>query len=96
MPTSIPYDPKSKQRYIDHYVKLKISYPSAYRQCMAQFRDMSEGGDGGQLPCIGEPVAYDRRGAPIWVTCRARNYPDYPNSFFKEVLEALGEVFPVG
>jgi len=93
---SVPYGPKTKQRTIDHYLNLKVVYPSAYRQCMSQYRDMARGGDGGQLPCVGEPVAYDRQGSPIWVTCRDRNYRGYPDSFFQEVLEALGEVFQTG
>jgi len=50
------------------------------REIRWQYTDMANGGDGGDL-------GFEENGE---TTCRAVNYPGYPDSFFQEVCSCLG------
>ena len=69
---------------IARYFQMKVIAPSMYHEVMDQYRDMCTGGDGGSLEYIPE-------GLKCVASYRERYYPDQPDSFFKEVLEGLGE-----
>jgi len=47
-----------------------------------QYADMAAGGDGGDL-------GFEEKGE---TTCRAVNYPGYPDEFFQEVRNLMGWV----
>ena len=69
---------------IARYFQMKVVAPSMYHEAMDQYRDMSAGGDGGSLGYIPE-------GFKHIASYRERYYPDREDSFFRKVLEGLGE-----
>ena len=88
-----PYEMASRYR------DMKVYGPNMYRESIYQYSDMARGGNGGILHgmsitnsewaehCVSHMMPVD---SPI--TCRAYNYPGYPDSFFQQVLEMLGEM----
>lgn len=70
---------------IKNYKALQEMKPhsSILREVRIQYADMAAGGDGGTLGFTPDGLNH----AP---TCREYNYPDKPDSFFKEVRAALG------
>ena len=68
---------------------------SMYREVMYQYQDMARGGDGGELGWIPEDWSEFTVNSMLPVTtvptCRNYNYPKYPDSFFRRVLDLLGE-----
>ena len=58
-------------------------HSSILREVRIQYADMAAGGDGGTLGFT--PDGFNRP-----PTCREYNYPLEPDSFFKEVREAVG------
>ena len=74
---------KTVEGLVKHYKEME-SYSthatnSMIREVKQQYVDMAKGGDGGQLPGFDEGK-----------TCRSYNYPGYPDSFFRDVCEAMG------
>ena len=66
----------------------RIPNSSMLREVKWQYADMASGGGGGELGHT--PSDYD--GPPVGEygpTCRAYNYPDYPDSFFQEVCALM-------
>ena len=57
-------------------------YSSIIREVKGQYRDMAAGGDGGDLGFV-DDISGER-------TCRAMNYPGYPDHWFQEVMNLLG------
>ena len=58
-------------------------HSSMLREVRIQYADMAQGGNGGEL-------GYTPPGYNHIPTCREYNYPDKPDSFFQEVVAALG------
>ena len=56
------------------------AHSSIYEELRWQYKDMANGGDGGDM-------GYTKNGAS---TCRGINYKGYPDSFFREVSERMG------
>jgi len=84
------------QQIIERYQQLRQYGRSMYREAMWQYADMACGGDGGPLGhtpedwaqiCVDSMLPVD-----VEPTCRAYNYPGYPDSFFQEVLSGLQHV----
>jgi hypothetical protein len=68
---------------------------SMYAQVIYQYDEMSKGGDGGSLgywpedwPDKAVSTYQSVMGPP---SCRAYNYPGYPDKYFTRVLELLNE-----
>ena len=72
------------EKTIARYFQMKVVAPIMYHEAMAQYRDMSRGGDGGSLGYIPE-------GFKHITSYRERYYPGQSDSFFQQVLEGLGE-----
>ena len=80
---------------VTRYRDMKHFANGMYLEAIWQYRDMARGGDGGELGF--EPSDRDAflvnslqpLDAPV--TCRAYNYPGYPDSFFRAVLDRLNE-----
>ena len=87
----------SVHEMIQRYAEMKHFGSSMYRESMWQYADMARGGDGGELGFIPEDWAKmcvdAMRPVDSVPTCRAYNYPGYPDSFFAAVLDGLGEVW---
>jgi hypothetical protein len=92
-----PYSDISVEEMVTRYAEMKHFANGMYLEAMWQYRDMARGGDGGLLGYT--PSDWARRcvdnmrpidGSP---SCRAYNYPDYPDAYFSEVLTALGEAY---
>ncbi len=89
------YSDVSVEEMVTRYAEMKHFANSMYLEAMWQYRDMARGGVGGLLGYT--PNDWARRcvdamrpvGEPP--SCRAYNYPDYPDSYFAAVLKALGE-----
>ena len=69
---------------IARYFQMKVVAPGMYHEAMAQYRDMAASGDGGSLGYIPE-------GFKHIASYRERYYAAQPDSFFRKVLEGLGE-----
>jgi hypothetical protein len=67
---------------VSYYVQMRESQPtsSILREVRWQYADMAEGGDGGDLGF----VEIENK------TCRAENYPGYPDRFFQDVRDLMG------
>ena len=90
------YEQKAIER-ASHYRDLREFTPqsSMYREAMYAYQDMARGGDGGPLGFTPEDwreTCIDRY-LPVTTvpTCRNYNYPNHPDSFFRRVLNLLGE-----
>ena len=72
-------------RMVNHYRDLRHGgssmQSSMYREAMWQYADMANGGDGGPGDSSGGTTT----------TIRHDYYKGYPDSFFMQVLSALGE-----
>jgi hypothetical protein len=70
---------------IQNYKAMQARMPnsSILREVQHQYRNMSEGGDGG-------PMGYTPPDLNHEPTCREYNYPGKTDDFFKEVRTALG------
>ena len=84
------------QQIIEQYQQLRQYGSSMYREAMWQYADMASGGDGGPLGYIPEDwpqICVDSM-LPVDIepTCRAYNYPGYPDDFFQEVLAGLQHI----
>lgn len=82
---------KSALEVMFYYKQMEETIPnsSMLREVRGQYADMARGGTGGELGHT--PSDYD--GLPVGEygpTCRAYNYPDYPDSFFQEVCALMG------
>ena len=73
---------KSAEETITYYKALRSMKPhsSTLREVRFQYKDMAQGGDGGELGYA--PDGFNR--SP---SCREYNYPLHPDSFFQEVVE---------
>lgn len=80
---------KTAEETIKQYRMMQSAGPrsSMLREIEWQYTDMAEGGDGGRLHF--KPSDWDGT-HPQGPTCREYNYPGVPDSFFREVAEALG------
>jgi len=72
------------EKTIAQYFQMKALAPMMYHEAMDQYRAMATGGDGGSLGYIPE-------GFKHIISYRKRFYPKRPDSFFRMVLEGLGE-----
>ena len=72
------------EKTIAQYFQMKALAPIMYYEAMVQYRDMCTGGDGGSMGYI--PEGFKRI-----VSYRKCYYPKRPDSFFRGVLEGLGE-----
>ena len=82
---------KSTLETVLYYKEMEKLNPEGgvLREVKLQYRDMANGGDGGEMGY----VPSDYNGPPVGeygVTCRAYNYPGYPDSFFQEVCSLMG------
>jgi len=66
-------------RVIVHFRGMEEYGPRMVREVKWQYADMANGGDGGAL-------AFEENGE---TTCRAVNYPGYPDEFFEEVCDLM-------
>ena len=66
------------------YFQMKVVAPIMYHEAMGQYRDMAAGGDGGSLGYVPE-------GFKHIISYRECYYTSRSNSFFRQVLEGLGE-----
>ena len=73
---------RTVEQMVEVYTDMKnrSSYDSMYHEVMWQYLDMAKGGDGGEL-------GFTRDGE---TTCRGINYKGYPDSFFRQVCDAMG------
>ena len=73
------------------YRQMETQLPTSgiLREVRYQYADMSCGGDGGPLGYTPSDYTGPTPG-PAGVTCRAYNYPCYPDEFFQEVCDLLG------
>ena len=89
------YSTTEIQEMVSRYAEMKHFGASTYREAMYQYADMARGGEGGELgytPGDWVKMCVDAmRPVDTPATCRAYNYPDYPDSFFRAVLDGLGE-----
>jgi len=69
---------------IARYFQMKVVAPNMYHEAMGQYQTMATGGDGGSMGYIPE-------GFKHVASYRERYYPDREDSFFRQVLEGLGE-----
>ncbi len=88
-----PYDTVKFAEIVQRYQDLREFGSSMYREAMWQYADMATGGDGGPLGFTPEDWAQicvnNMQPVDSEPTCRAYNYPDYPDEFFRDVLAAL-------
>ena len=82
---------KTTLETVVYYKEMEKTAPNSgmLREVKYQYADMATGGDGGELGY----TPPDYKGPPAGeygVTCRAYNYPGYPDSFFQEVCSLLG------
>jgi hypothetical protein len=91
----IAYENVVFEDIVERYQQLRSMASSMYQEAMWQYTDMAMGGDGGPLgftpedwarACVDNMLPVDTD-----PTCRAYNYPGYPNHFFGDVLAALNE-----
>jgi len=89
------YNTIDVQQIVERYQQLKQYGSSMYREAMWQYADMACGGDGGPLGHTPEDWAQicvdNLQPVDTEPTCRAYNYPSYPDSYFMAVLKGLGE-----
>lgn len=83
------------EEMVTRYREMKHFANGMYLEAMWQYRDMARGGDGGALGYT--PSDWAKRCVDAMrpidspPSCRSYNYPDKPDSYFLEVLVALGE-----
>ena len=79
----------STEEVIASYKEMQESNPNStiLREVRWQYAAMAEGGDGGRL--YFKPHGWSGT-HPDGPTCREFNYPGKPDSFFQEVINALG------
>ena len=75
---------KTAEEMIEMY---KMVGMGMLRGIRSQYIEMSQGGDGGRLGFKPEGSSCVHPDGP---TCREYNYPDLPDSFFKEVCDGMG------
>lgn len=81
---------------VEHFKRVKMYGGSMYSECMWQYQDMANGGDGGDLGFEPEPgwresLVEALEPVPSKATIRNYNYPGLPDEFFARVLRRLGE-----
>ena len=72
---------RTVEQMVRHYEVMRSNpfNSSMYEEVKWQYINMAQGGDGG-------PMGFSEAGK----TCRSVNYPDQPDSFFREVCERMG------
>lgn len=73
---------KEISRLVQHYQMMEANVPgsSMIREARWQYLEMASGGSGGDL-------GFEENGE---TTCRAINYPGYPNWVFQSVIDQMG------
>ena len=73
---------KTVEQMVEHYKSMRanVNATTMYNEAKWQYISMANGGDGG---CLG----FEQNGQ---TTCRGINYPNHPDSFFRQVCEHMG------
>jgi|TARA_R110001583_G_scaffold153191_6_gene304971 hypothetical protein len=84
------------KKMADRYRLMHVHGNGMFREAMWQYEHMARGGDGGELgwtPNDWAQICVDQyKPTDTIPTIRAYNYPGYPNSFFRKVLEQLTDI----
>lgn len=70
---------------IMHFRNMERTAPSMLREVKWQFKDMANGGDGGELGF--RPDGWTKTQE---ATCRSYNYSNHSDEFFAEVCDLMG------